>query len=350
MYGFNLVAIYPTVEEARRVSDRLLAEGLTADDVRLTDASTRTSGEYVEREPHHERGFFDWLFASDVPEYDRDRYSSYLNENRAAVSVRVPDQSWHDRVVEIMEEFNPLDIEEDGHAVTHEHRMTDTAALSATSVPPTGTTARTEADRMVQTDRAATAHTEASTGMATRGMATNADLGATGRTDYATARTDIGATARTGMTNEHEEVIPVVKEELDVGKRVTERRTRVRSYVIERPVEEQVTLRDERVEIEHRPISRTGNLSMPQDRDIEVVERHEEPVVEKRVTGNEEIVVRKEVVERPETVRGTVRETKVEVDKEPAATSAGATRTTTTTDRTAGTMPPTPGRTDPTRR
>ena len=42
----------------------------------------------VPREPHHEGGFFDWLFASDVPEYDRDRYSSYLNENRAAVSVR----------------------------------------------------------------------------------------------------------------------------------------------------------------------------------------------------------------------------------------------------------------------
>ena len=87
---------------------------------------------------------------------------------------------------------------------------------------------------------------------------------------------------------------------------------------------------------------------MPQDRDIEVVERHEEPVVEKRVTGNEEIVVRKEVVEHPETVRGTVRETKVEVEKEPAGTTGGATRT--TTDRTAGTIPPTPGRTDPTRR
>ncbi len=29
MHGYNLVAIYPTLEEARRVSDRLLAEGLT---------------------------------------------------------------------------------------------------------------------------------------------------------------------------------------------------------------------------------------------------------------------------------------------------------------------------------
>jgi hypothetical protein len=101
---------------------------------------------------------------------------------------------------------------------------------------------------------------------------------------------------------------------LEVGKRATEQRYRVKSYVVERPIEKTVTVRDERVEIEHRPISRTGDLSMPQEREIEVVERHEEPFAEKRVTGAEEVVVRKEVVERPETVRGTVRETKVEID------------------------------------
>jgi Domain of unknown function (DUF2382) len=146
--------------------------------------------------------------------------------------------------------------------------------------------------------------------------AASTNLGTTtATTDYAgTGRADVGATARTGMSREREEVIPVVKEELEVGKRATERRYRVKSYVVERPIEKTVTVRDERVEIEHRPISRTGNLSMPQDREIEVVERHEEPFAEKRVTGAEEVVVRKEVVERPETVRGTVRETKVEID------------------------------------
>ena len=153
--------------------------------------------------------------------------------------------------------------------------------------------------------------------------------------------------ARTDMNREREEVIPVVKEELEVGKRATERRYRVKTYVVEHPVEKTVTVRDERVEIEHRPISgRTGDLRMPQEREIEVVERHEEPFAEKRVTGQEEIVVRKEVVERPETVRGTVRETKVDVEKEPASTAARTT-TDTTTDRTPGTTPPrTPGRTD----
>ena len=295
MHGFNLVAIYPTLEEARRVSDRLLAEGVSPTNVRLTDASMTRSTAEVARAPQHERGFFDWLFASDVPDYDRDRYSTHLKENRVAVSVRAADQHWHDRIIAIMEKFNPIDIEEDGHAITHEHHAT-------------GTTART-------------------------------DFGTTARTDM--HRTDTHTHARTDMGREREEVIPIVKEELEVGKRATERRYRVKSYVIEHPVEKQTTVRDERVEIEHRPISRTDNLRMPQEREIEAVERHEEPFAEKRMTANEEIVVRKETVERPETVRGTVRETKVDVEKEPVGT---AERTMDTTDRTVGSTPRTPGR------
>jgi hypothetical protein len=323
MHGYNLVAIYPTLEEARRVSDRLLAEGLNPADVRLTDASGDRLTSDVPREPHHERGFFDWLFASDVPEYDRDRYSAHLNERRAAVSVRAADQHWHDRIIAIMEEFNPIDIDDDGHTVTQGRTTPGTAIPAATSASTTGTTARTNVGTT-------------GTGHAAN---TRTDLGAT-------ARSDMNTRARTDMSREREEVIPVVKEELEVGKRATERRYRVKTYVVEHPVEKTVTVRDERVEIEHRPISgRTGDLRMPQEREIEVVERHEEPFAEKRVTGQEEIVVRKEVVERPETVRGTVRETKVDVEKEPAGTAARTT-TNTTTDRTAGTTPPrTPDRT-----
>lgn len=302
MHGYNLVAIYPTLEEARRVSDRLLAEGFNAADVRLTDAADRSSGAYVEREPHRERGFFDWLFASDVPDYDRERYTSYLNENRAAVSVRAADNHWRDRAVAIMEEFNPIDIEDGGHAIAHEHA----ARASAAAVPAAGTTARTSS--------------------------------------ATTARADAGTTARTDMGSEREVVIPVVKEELGVGKRATERRYRIKTYVIEHPVETRATVRDERVEIEHRPISRSGDLRIPEEREIEVVERREEPFAEKRVTANEEIVVRKEVVERPETVRGTVRETKVDVAKEPVTTAAGAKRDA-TTERTEGATTRTPGRT-----
>jgi stress response protein YsnF len=111
-----------------------------------------------------------------------------------------------------------------------------------------------------------------------------------------------------------------VKEELAVGKTASERRYRIRTYVVETPVEEQVKLRDERVIVERRPASGTvgSDAGAMQERVFEVTERHEEPVVEKRARETEEVVIRKEADERVETVRDTVRETKVDVDKEPA--------------------------------
>jgi hypothetical protein len=53
-----------------------------------------------------------------------------------------------------------------------------------------------------------------------------------------------------------EERIPIVEEELKVGKREVERGgARVRSYVRETPVSEQVNLREEHVSVERRPVS-----------------------------------------------------------------------------------------------
>jgi stress response protein YsnF len=112
-----------------------------------------------------------------------------------------------------------------------------------------------------------------------------------------------------------EEVIPVQKEELEVGKRATETRHRIRTRVVERPVEADVRLKDERVVVERRPASKAGaGESGFQDRDVEVIERHEKPVVSKRAGAEEEVVIRKESKEHTEKVKDKLRETKVEVE------------------------------------
>jgi uncharacterized protein (TIGR02271 family) len=109
-----------------------------------------------------------------------------------------------------------------------------------------------------------------------------------------------------------------------------ERRHRIRTYVVERPVEEQVNLRDERVVVERRPVSgdRAVDAEPIQEREVEVVERHEEPVVAKKAKAVEEVAVHKEATERTETVRDTVRETKVEVDKAAAGDKPGTSKPT----------------------
>lgn len=112
--------------------------------------------------------------------------------------------------------------------------------------------------------------------------------------------------------------IPVVEEELQVGKREVEQGgVRVSSRVEEKPVEAQVNLREEHVRVERRPVDRpVGNAENAfQEGTIEVTERAEVPVVAKQARVVEEVVIGKEVSERTETVRDTVRKTDVNVEE-----------------------------------
>lgn len=116
-----------------------------------------------------------------------------------------------------------------------------------------------------------------------------------------------------------EERIPIVEEEMAVGKRMVERgHVRVRSRIVEKPVDETISLREERVTIERKPVDRPvkDGEKLLQDRDVEVIERSEEPVVEKRARVTDEVVVQKDVRERTEDVHDTVRRTEVDIDKD----------------------------------
>jgi uncharacterized protein (TIGR02271 family) len=117
---------------------------------------------------------------------------------------------------------------------------------------------------------------------------------------------------------EGEQNIPVVEENVRVGKRVVDRGgVRVRSYVIEEPVSEDVALREEHVEVERHPVDRPAG-PLPDDafreRTIEVSASSEEPVVQKEARVVEEVSLRKTAGERTETVRDTARKTKVEIE------------------------------------
>ena len=123
------------------------------------------------------------------------------------------------------------------------------------------------------------------------------------------------------------EPVPVVEEQLRVGKRETGHgRVRVRSYVVETPVNEQVQLTEERVSIERRPVDRpvTGADAF-QERSIEAETRGEEAVVSKEARVVEEIGLRKEAETRTETISDTVRHTEVEIEDD---TTGGSTSTT----------------------
>jgi uncharacterized protein (TIGR02271 family) len=129
-------------------------------------------------------------------------------------------------------------------------------------------------------------------------------------------------------TAEGEARIPVIEEELRVGKREVEGGgVRVRTRVVERPVEEVVRLREERVNVERRPVNRPvteADLNAFREGQFELRERSEEAVVAKEARVVEEVAVNKEVGERTETVRDTVRSTDVDVEQTGGTRARGA--------------------------
>ena len=115
------------------------------------------------------------------------------------------------------------------------------------------------------------------------------------------------------------EVIPVGEETLNVGtRRVAGETTRVRRLVVETPVEQDVALREERVVVERRRptgAASSATQGILTETAIEMSDSFEVAEVWKSVRVTEEVVLRREVTERHETVRDTVRRDEVVVEQ-----------------------------------
>jgi len=139
--------------------------------------------------------------------------------------------------------------------------------------------------------------------------------------DSTGSTTGLKSGAKSGMKSgmkQDTSSIPVVQEELQVGKRAVQRgAVRVYSRVMQQPVEEKISLREERVSVDRRAANRPATEAdlRAADRDvIEMTETVEEPVVSKRSRVVEEVVLGKEVNERTETVRDNVMRSEVHVE------------------------------------
>jgi uncharacterized protein (TIGR02271 family) len=145
------------------------------------------------------------------------------------------------------------------------------------------------------------------------------NYGAVDVNEYAEkARANASYNTTNAATSEGTASIPVIQEELQVGKRDVETGgVRLRSRIVERPVEESIRLREEHVNIERTPVNRQAtdaDFAGFKEGTIEVTEHAERPVVAKDARVVEEVSLDKEVSEREETISDTVRHTEVDTE------------------------------------
>lgn len=115
-----------------------------------------------------------------------------------------------------------------------------------------------------------------------------------------------------------EEVLRLAEEQVEVSKRqVTTGKSRIRRFITEKPIQQQITLHEERCEVARREITdpKLGRDVDWKDRIIEVVETSEQPVVTKTARIAEEVVIRRRGSDHVETVRDTVRRQQLEVER-----------------------------------
>jgi uncharacterized protein (TIGR02271 family) len=265
-YRRTVTALFDKRADALRAVEELVRAGIPRTAVRVTpETDVTTSGATAPAydATRDEKGFWATLADFFLPEEDRYTYAEAMNRGSILVSVTV-EGTQADRVEDILEQYGTVNVAE-----------------------------REETWRKAGWP-------------GYRHDAANID---------ATGNAAAAASARSLKPGE--QVLPEVEERLRVGKRqVSSGRVKVRSYVVETPVSEQVTLHSETVRVERRPADRavTAGDDAFRERTIEAVSTSEEAVIDKeaRVTG--EVVVKKDSTNRTETVKDKVRSTKVEIE------------------------------------
>lgn len=268
----TVVGLFQDEQSARAVADDLIRNGFRQDEIHLsssenyaTDAASGGAA-LTGRAPaeHHGGGFMGWLQSifgeNEYADEDRTRYAEAVQRGSYVVAVDA-DERVRDRAVDIMNDHGVIDLDE--HAARHGY------------------------------------------GAATPGSRT--------------VPRDAGAQADDRVADQTSGTIPVVQEELQVGKRAVQRGgVRVYSRVVEQPVEQDVQLREERVTVERRPVDRpladAERVGM-RDQTIEVREMAEEPVIEKQARVVEEVRVGKKSTARTQKVKDTVRRTEVRTEQ-----------------------------------
>jgi uncharacterized protein (TIGR02271 family) len=273
----SVTALFDTKPMAESAQRDLIDAGFQPSSITIVAGATENVAETAVPQ---DKSFWDSLKDLFLPDEDRSAYAEGLRRGGYLLTVRC-DHALYEHALHILDRDGAVDIGE------------------------RETAWRAEGWQAYQPGAA-----EVATAAAARGSVTGASAGEVLRPATGEDRVEKLDAGR-------EDVISLTEERLDIGKRdVSHGKVRLRSYVIETPVNETVDLRSESIEVNRRPVDRpvTAQDADFQDRVIEAEEYREEAVVAKTARVTEEVSLRKTADSRTETVSDSVRRTEVEVD------------------------------------
>ena len=352
----TLVAVFDNRSDAQKALEDLVSSGFSRQEARLSEGdptgqsslSSTTDQSNMGTAASHSSdtgigskisNFFSDIFGTDRST-DAQMYSDAVTRGHYVLTLTASSEPEVERAADIVERYGPVDIDEksqnwgatgmatagamgeaggmqQSQAMSQQYAAgTDPTFQGAGSTMGSGSTHQ-ESDPTLQ----ATGSSMLDSGSSSMGSGSSLGTGST--------MTGGSSSLQGGMQNSQLEgtpqrvgdtqAIPVIQEELKVGKREVQRGgVRIFQRVVETPFNETVGLREERVNVERhavdRPVS-AADVNAFQETTIELREMAEEAVVSKTARVVEEVVVGKEVNQRQEQITDTVRRTEVEVQQ-----------------------------------
>ena len=310
----QIVAVYDTMDQAEAARTALMGAGIDGGAIELIDGNRTGSGQAPDQ------GFWGAvknLFAPDEEALD---FRHAMGRGHAMVIVH-PDQTANrEQVIHVLEGTSPLDFDaklEEWRQAGYDYSHAGQDSIRTET--PTGSATGTS-----ETAMGAVMPAGLSGAMMQGAMPIGSGEANTQRVDgdptgtMATPAVGTPAAASPITATQGGDTIKVLEERVRIGKREVDKGSvRVRSYVVERPIEEQVRLHEERINVRRTRVDRPAtDADQPlfQDRTIEARAMSEEAVINKEVRIVEEIGIEKQSSDRTETVRDTVRETRVELE------------------------------------
>ncbi len=286
----TVVAVFDEYGQAQSAIDALFNEGFSRSTVKLSPADERTTTRQEalrSRQSNTDQSsgwsigdFFRSLFGTDQDQHGDDAglYAEAMRRGSYLLAVEADSAQKAHRAADIMHQFNAVDIHQ----------------------------------------RASGWRSSGWTGYQSDAPVLTAEEIRRDREGY--SRSTVASIPQTTSSGEQpaSATLPVIEEQLQVGKRVVQRGgVRIYSHITETPVEEWVQLREEHVTIERTPVNQpasAADIDAFKEGTIEVRESAEEAVVGKTARVVEEVRIGKEVTEHTEKIKDTVRRTDVDVE------------------------------------
>ena len=326
----TLIAVFDNRTDAQAAKDELYAAGFSGAEIRQNDtgttgmagASAGTStgatagtsdddGSFTAGIKH----FFSDLFGSSDQDQSS-RYADAVSRGQHVLTLVTMTEEEVERAADIVERHGPIDIdEESGGQFVSGGQTLSGGAMGAAGQQQYAGASQQSALTGGSSGPSSVQGGIVQGGSAQGGMSQGGMSGSMADSTLGSQQRDEGA------------ILPVIEEELRVGKREVQRGgVRIFQRVVETPVNEAVTLREEHVSVERRPVDQPVSqaaMANFQEKSIELRETAEEAVVEKSARVVEEVVVGKQVTQHQEQISDTVRRT--EVDVEQLGASSGTT-------------------------